>query len=89
MPPASPAQLDQNLTGFMHELNAAGLTAVYSLGHSAYLAARAAKGPLPLRLWETLPVNATDPASATRAAALIESSRPNQFDGQYGIFGLG
>lgn len=88
MPPASPAQLDQNLTDFMHELNAAGLTGVYSLGHSDFLAARAAKGPLPLRLWETLPVNATDPASATKAAALIERSRPNQFDGQYGIFGL-
>jgi predicted amidohydrolase YtcJ len=88
MPPASPEQLDQNLTDFMHELNAAGLTGVYSLGHSALLAARAAKGPLPLRLWETLPVNATDPASAINAAALIESSRPNQFDGQFGIFGL-
>ncbi len=28
MPPASPAQLDQNLTDYMHELNATGLTAV-------------------------------------------------------------
>jgi len=62
---------------------------VYSLGQSDFLAARAAKGPLPLRLWETLPFNATDPASATKAAALIERSRPNQFDGQFGIFGLG
>jgi predicted amidohydrolase YtcJ len=88
MPPASPAQLDQNLTDFMHELNSTGLTGVYSLGQSQYLAARAAKGPLPLRLWETLPVFASDPASATRAAALIKRSRPNQFDGQYGIFGL-
>jgi predicted amidohydrolase YtcJ len=88
MPPASSAQLDQNLTDFMHELNAAGLTGVYSLGHSAFLAARAAKGPLQLRLWETLPINATDPSSATKAAALIESGRPNQFDGQFGIFGL-
>jgi len=88
MPAVSAAQLDQNLTDFMHELNAAGLTGVYSLGQSAFLAARAAKGPLPLRLWETLPVNATDPASAIKAAALIERSRPNQFDGQYGIFGL-
>jgi predicted amidohydrolase YtcJ len=88
MPPASPAQLDQNLTDFMHELNSTGLTAVYSLGQSKYLADRAAKGPLPLRLWETLPVFANDPASATRAAATIAGSRPNQFDGQYGIFGL-
>jgi predicted amidohydrolase YtcJ len=88
MPKTLPAQLDQNLTDFMHELNAAGLTGVYSLGQSKYLAERAAKGPLPLRLWETLPVFANDPASATKAAAVIESSRPNQFDGQYGIFGL-
>jgi predicted amidohydrolase YtcJ len=88
MPPTSPAQLDQNLTDFMHEMNAVGLTGIYSLGHSEFLAARAAKGPLPLRLWETLPVNATDPASATKAAAFIERSRPNQFDGQFGTFGL-
>ena len=89
MPKASPAQREQNLTDFMRELNAVGLTGVYSLGHSDFLASRAAKGPLPLRLWETLPFNATDPASATKAAALIERSRPNQFDGQFGIFGLG
>ena len=89
MPPASPAQLDQNLTDYMHELNATGLTAVYSLGQSAYLAARASKGPLPLRLWETFPVNARDPQAATQTAALLARSRPNQFDGQYGIFGLG
>jgi len=88
MPPASPAQLDQNLTDYMHELNATGLTGVYSLGQSKYLAERAAKGPLPVRLWETLPVFANDPESATKAAAIIERSRPNQFDGQYGIFGL-
>jgi hypothetical protein len=88
MPPASPAQLDQNLTDYMHELNATGLTSVYSLGQSKYLAERAAKGPLPVRLWETLPVFANDPASATTVAAIIERSRPNQFDGQYGIFGL-
>jgi predicted amidohydrolase YtcJ len=88
MPAASPAQLDQNLTDYMHQLNATGLTAVYSLGQSKYLAERAAQGPLPVRLWETLPAFANDPAAATRAAALIERSRPNQFDGQYGIFGL-
>ena len=88
MPRVSSAQLDQNLTDFMHELNATGLTGVYSLGQSKYLADRAAKGPLPLRLWETLPVFANDPASAAKAAEVIEHSRPNQFDGQYGIFGL-
>jgi predicted amidohydrolase YtcJ len=89
MSKTSPAQREQNLTDFMRALNAVGLTGVYSLGQSDFLAARAAKGPLPLRLWETLPFNATDPASATAAAALIERSRPNQFDGQFGIFGLG
>ncbi|MEJ0035877.1 MAG: amidohydrolase family protein [Gammaproteobacteria bacterium] len=89
MPRVSPAQRDQNLTDFMHELNSTGLTGVYSLGQSDFLAARAAKGALPVRLWETLNFNATDPASAAKAAELIARTRPNQFDGQYGIFGLG
>jgi predicted amidohydrolase YtcJ len=89
MPKTSPAQREQNLTDFLHEMNSVGLTGIYSLGQSDFLAARAAKGPLPVRLWETLPFNANDPESATRAAALIERSRPNQFDGQFGIFGLG
>jgi len=89
MPKVSPAQREQNLTDFMHELNSTGLTGVYSLGQSGYLAARAAKGPLPVRLWETLNFNATDPASAAKAAQLIARTRPNQFDGQHGIFGLG
>ena len=89
IPPTSPAQLEQNLTDFLRELNAVGLTGVYSLGQSALLAARAAKGPLPVRLWETLPFDARDPASATTAASLIERSRPNRFDGQFGTFGLG
>jgi predicted amidohydrolase YtcJ len=89
IPRTPPAQLEQNLADFLRALNAAGLTGVYSLGQSAFLAARAAKGPLPVRLWETLAFNATDPASATQAAALIERSKPNQFDGNFGIFGLG
>jgi len=89
MPKASPAQREQNLTDFLREMNSVGLTGIYSLGQSDLLAARAAKGPLPVRLWETLGFNATDPASAARAAALIERSKPNQFDGQFGIFGLG
>lgn len=88
MPPPSSAQLDQNLTDFMHELNSVGLTGVYSLEYSKLVAARAAQGPLPLRIWEILPFSATDPASADKAAALIESNHPNQFDGQFGIFGL-
>jgi len=89
MPRTSAAQRAQNLTDFMRELNSTGLTAVYSLGQSDYLAARAAQGPLPLRIWETLAFNATDPASAAKAAELIARTRPNQFDGQHGIFGLG
>jgi len=89
MPKTSAAQREQNLTDFMRELNSVGLTGVYSLGHSDFLAARAAKGPLPIRLWETLPFDARDPASVRAAAALIERSRPNQFDGRFGIFGLG
>jgi predicted amidohydrolase YtcJ len=89
IPPTSPAQLEQNFTDFMHELNSTGLTGVYSLGSSPWVAARAANGPLPIRIWETLPFDAHDPKSAAQAAALIERSRPNRFDGQYGIFGLG
>jgi len=89
MPRVTPEQRDKNLTDFMHELNSTGLTGVYSLGQSDYLAARAAKGPLPVRLWETLNFNATDPASAAKAVELISRTRPNQFDGQHGIFGLG
>ena len=89
IPPTSPAQLERNLTDYLQELNRSGLTGVYSLGQSDLLKARAAKGPLPVRLWETLAFNATDPASAAKAAALIERGRPNQFDGYFGIFGLG
>ena len=88
--PRTPAeQRERNLTEFMRELNSTGLTGVYSLGQSELLSARASKGPLPLRLWETLNFNATDPASAAKAAELITRSRPNRFDGQHGIFGLG
>jgi predicted amidohydrolase YtcJ len=89
MPRTSPAQLERNLTDYLYELNRAGLTGVYSLGQSDLLAARAAKGPLPVRLWETLAFNASDPDAATKAAALIERSRPNRFDGYFGTFGLG
>jgi predicted amidohydrolase YtcJ len=89
MPKASPAQLEQNLTDYLQELNRSGLTGVYSLGTSELLAARAAKGPLPVRLWETLNVNAGDPASAARAAVVIERSKPNQFNDSFGTFGIG
>jgi predicted amidohydrolase YtcJ len=89
IPPIAPAALEENLTSFMRELNSVGLTGVYSLGQSSLLAARAARGPLPLRIWETLAFDARDPESAATAAALIERTKPNQFDGQHGIFGLG
>jgi predicted amidohydrolase YtcJ len=94
IPPTPRAQLEQNLSDFMRTLNSVGLTGVYSLGRgpegeTELLEASAARGPLPLRIWETLTFEATDPASATQAAALIERSTANQFDGQFGIFGLG
>ena len=88
--PRLAAQREQGrLHGFHAGAQCGRLAGVYSLGQSSFLAARAAKGPLPIRLWETLPFNANDSASATNAAALIERSRPNQFDGQFGTFGLG
>ncbi len=94
IPPTSAAQLEQNLTDFMHTLNSVGLTGIYSLGRgpegeTELLFARAARGPLPLRIWETLMFEATDPPAAAEAVALIERSRPNQFDGNFGIYGLG
>ena len=94
IPPTSRAQLEENLTDFMRTLNSVGLTGVYSLGRgpegeTELLEARAASGPLPLRIWETLTFEATDPASAAEAVALIERSTPNTFDGNFGIFGLG
>jgi predicted amidohydrolase YtcJ len=94
IPRTSPEQLERNLTDFMRTLNAAGLTGVYSLGRgpegeSEMIEARARSGPLPLRLWETLTFEATDPASAAEAVALIERSEPNTFDSRFGVFGLG
>lgn len=89
MGPVTPAQREQNLTDYMRELNSVGLTGVYSLGQSPFLAARAAQGPLPLRIWETLQFDSRDPAAAAKAAELLGRTRPNQFDGQHGIFGLG
>ena len=94
IPPTSREQLEQNLTDFMRTLNGVGLTGVYSLGRgpegeSELVEARAKSGPLPLRLWETLTFEATDPKSAAEAVALIERSKPNTFDGAFGLFGLG
>ena len=94
MPSTSREQLEQNLTDFMRTLNSVGLTGVYSLGRgpegeTELLEARAASGPLPLRIWETLTFEATDPASATQAVARIERSTANAFDGHFGVFGLG
>lgn len=92
--PTSEAQLEQNLTDFMHTLNASGLTALYSLGRGPegedfVLDRRAEAGPLPLRIWHTLAYEANDPAGAEAAVALINASTPNTFDGDYGQFGLG
>ncbi len=88
MPKPSSEQRAKNLDDYMHELNSVGLTGVYSLGFSQSLVDRAAQGPLPVRLWQTLPVFAGDPAGADRAAQTILASKPNQFDGQQGVFGL-
>ena len=94
IPPTTRAQLEQNLTDFMRTLNSVGLTGVYSLGRgpegeTELLEARAASGSLPLRIWETLTFEATDPVSAAEAVALIERSRANVFGGHFGVFGLG
>lgn len=94
IPPTPRAQLEQNLDDFMHTLNGVGLTGVYSLGRgpegeTELLFERAAEGPLPLRIWETLMFEATDPGSAELAVALIDSTPPNQFDGNFGVFGMG
>lgn len=94
IPPTSPLQLERNLDDFMQTLNGVGLTGVYSLGRgpegeTELLFERAAQGPLPLRIWETLLYEATDPASAEIAVALIDSTQPNQFDGNFGVFGMG
>jgi predicted amidohydrolase YtcJ len=53
------------------------------------LLARNEAGPLPLRIWNTLAYEANDPAGADAAVELIRSNRPNDFDGDFGIFGLG
>ncbi len=92
--PTSEAQLEQNLTDFMHTLNRHGLTALYSLGRGPegedyVLERRAEAGPLPLRIWHTLTYEANDPAGAQAAVALIDASTPSTFDGDYGLFGLG
>ena len=36
LPPTSPAQLERNLTDYLRELNATGLTGVYSLGQAQF-----------------------------------------------------
>ena len=94
MPATTREQLEQNLTDFMRTLNGVGLTGVYSLGRgpegeSELIEARVSRGPLPLRLWETLTFEATDPRSAAEAVKLIDRSKPNTFDGAFGLFGLG
>lgn len=92
--PTSESQLEQNLTDFMHTLNASGMTGVYSLGRGPegedyVLERRAAEGPLPLRIWHTLTYEASDADDADAAVTLIESNSPNTFTDDYGRFGLG
>ena len=94
IPPTTPEQFEQNLTDFMRTLNGVGLTGVYSLGRgpegeSERIEARALATDLPLRIWETLTFEATDPAAADAAVALIERSSPNTFRDDFGLFGLG
>ena len=92
--PTPEAQLEQNLTDFMHTLNSHGLTALYSLGRGPegedyVLEEREQAGPLPLRIWHTLTYEANDAAGADAAVALIKANTPDTFDGDYGLFGLG
>lgn len=94
IPPTSAEQFERNLTDFMRTLNGVGLTGVYSLGRgpegeSERIEARALRTDLPLRIWETLTFEATDPVSATAAVALIARSKPNTFQDDFGLFGLG
>jgi predicted amidohydrolase YtcJ len=94
IPQTTPEQFEQNLTDFMRTLNGVGLTGVYSLGRgpegeSERIEARALRTDMPLRIWETLTFEATDPAAADAAVALIERSTPNIFSDDFGLFGLG
>jgi hypothetical protein len=94
IPPTSAEQFEANLTDFMRTLNGVGLTGLYSLGRgpegeSERIEARALRTDLPLRIWETLTFEATDPASAAAAVELITRSRPNTFQDDFGLFGLG
>ena len=83
LPQTSPAQLERNLPDYWRAQRDRAHRRL-SLGQSQFLAASAAKGPLSVRLWESLAFNATNPATAAEAAALIERTRPNQFDGRFG-----
>ncbi len=94
IPPTTAEQFERNLTDFMRTLNGVGLTAVYSLGRgpegeSERIEARALSTDLPLRIWETLTFEATDPTAADAAVALIARSSPNTFRDDFGLFGLG
>jgi predicted amidohydrolase YtcJ len=94
IPATTAEQFERNLTDFMRTLNGVGLTGVYSLGRgpegeSERIEARALREDMPLRIWETLTFEATDPAAADAAVALIERSRPNTFRDDFGLFGLG
>jgi predicted amidohydrolase YtcJ len=94
IPQTTAEQFERNLTDFMRTLNGVGLTGLYSLGRgpegeSERIEVRALSTDMPLRIWETLTFEATDPAAADSAVALIERSRPNTFRDDFGLFGLG
>ena len=80
----------------MAVLNAVRLTTVYDPGRASDgnlepLAALAAEGPMPLRVFHTLRYNARDTTSAADAVELIENgpTRPLSNDMQSGVIGLG
>jgi predicted amidohydrolase YtcJ len=58
-------------------------------GESERIEARALREDMPIRIWETLTFEATDPAAADAAVALIARSKPNTFRDDFGLFGLG
>ena len=84
------------LLRYMGELNRVGLTTVYDVGRPSEgkieaVAALAAKGPMPLRVFNTLRYSATDAASAAQAIQLIQSAAGQAVskDTQAGVVGLG
>jgi len=94
MPTVSQEQLEQNLMDWIATLNRSGLTSVYDVGRPpegdlALLTKMSAKGPLPLRIWNTLKYEAYDPKGADAAIELINKTKVNTSDDYLGTIGLG